>query len=266
MRIGSILMIGVLVMVGLLCVAFAGVLRGPTPQNTPKRELLVYCGITMIKPIGEIAREIERQENCRILITKGGSGNLLRAIRVNRVGDLYLPGSDSYIETCVDEGLVTETALVGHNRAALMVQKGNPRGIPGCLDCLKDPNYTVVIGDPSSGSIGRETKKALDRRGIFDAVAENAVRLTTDSKDLIKVLKDKEADVVVNWFATCTWPENRPYVDALRIDEEYASRKKLVLGLLRFSRHPDIARKFLAYAASAEGRETFRRYGLHDPE
>ncbi|MGD9212194.1 MAG: substrate-binding domain-containing protein, partial [Desulfobacteraceae bacterium] len=58
-----------------------------------EKELLVYCGITMIKPISEIAGKIEQQHSCKITITKGGSGNLLQSIKVNQVGDLYLPGS-----------------------------------------------------------------------------------------------------------------------------------------------------------------------------
>ena len=225
-------------------------------------ELLVYCGITMIKPVTDIARVIEQQENCRITITKGGSGNLLRSIKVNEVGDLYLPGSDSYIKTATDEGLVSESVFVGYNKAALMVRKGNPKQITNDLNNLTEGKYYVVIGNPDSGSIGRETKKILERKGIFDEVAKAARRLTTDSKDLTMVLKHQEADLAVNWYATSTWPENEPYIDALGIDEQYASKKKLVLGLLTCSRHPDIARKFMAYAESDAGRALFEKYGL----
>jgi len=229
-----------------------------------KKELLVYCGVTMIKPVTEIARIIEQQSGCKITITKGGSGNLLRSIKVNKVGDLYLPGSDSYIKTAIEEELVNDTAFVGYNKAAIMVQKGNPKGLSSNLENLANSEYYVVIGDPDSGSIGRETKKILERKGIFDAVAKNARRLTTDSKDLAKVLKDKEADLVVNWYATATWAENEPYVDAIGIDEEYAAKKRLVLGLLTCSEHPDIARQFIVYATSDAGRELFTKYGLFD--
>ncbi len=237
----------------------------PAISAEPNRdELLVYCGITMIKPMTEIARIIEAQENCRIIITKGGSGNLLHAIEVNRFGDLYLPGSDSYIKTCRDKGLVSETTVVGYNKAAIMVQKGNPKGITADLANLANPDYYVVIGDPNSGSIGRETKRILEKRGIYDAVARNARALTTDSKDLVKVLRNKEADVVINWYATSTWQENAPYVDALSIDEQYASKKTLVLGLLTCSRHPEIAKKFIAYASSPDGKALFQKYGLYN--
>ncbi len=231
-----------------------------------KPELLVYCGITMIAPMAEIAAIIEKQENCKITITKGGSGNLLKSIKANKMGDLYLPGSDSYIKICQEEGLVTDAVFVGYNKAAIMVQEGNPKNITADLDNLTSKDYYVVIGNPKSGSIGRETKKILDAKGIFDAVINNSRKLTTDSKDLALVLKNQEADIVINWYAACTWPEYKDYVDALPIDEQYATKKKLTIGLLTYSKYPEIARKIMAFAASEQGKDLFNKFGLYDIE
>ena len=254
--------------VALVAVVLGVVITRPGPSEadaaTAKKQLLIYCGITMIQPMTEIARVIEQQEGCEIIITKGGSGNLLRAIKVNKLGDLYLPGSDSYIKTCKEEGLVSETVHVGYNKAAIMVQKDNPKSISNDLRNLASPDYYVVICNPNSGSIGRETRKILERAGIFDQVSRNASQLTIDSKDLVNVLRNKEADLVINWYATSTWPDNEPYVNVLSIDEQYAFKKKLVLGLLTFSKHPDIAGKFMAYASSEKGRALFEQYGLFD--
>ncbi len=235
-------------------------------ESAKKQELLIYCGITMITPMTQIAEHIENEHNCKIHIIKDGSGNLLRAIKTNNIGDLYLPGSDSYIKTTIKEGLIEEkdTVHVGYNKAAMMVQKGNPKSITADLNNLANNKYYVAIGNPQSGSIGREAKKILTKKGIFDKVIANARRLTTDSKDLINVLKNKEADIVINWYATSTWPENQPYVDVLPIKEEYAKKKKLVLGLLKTSAHPDIARAFMQFASSEEGRAIFNKYGLYD--
>ena len=231
-----------------------------------EKELLIYCGITMISPMSEIAEIIEEQENCKIIITKGGSGNLLDSIRVNQIGDLYLPGSDSYIETCLEEGLVTENVHVGYNKAAIMVQKDNPKNISANLTSFLNESYIIYLGNPDSGSIGKETKKIFEKKGIWDNVSSNVAQLTTDSKDLTGCLVDKTADLVVNWYATSTWDENEPYIDAMAISEEYASKKKLVLGLLTTSEYPEIAREFMDYASSDAGREIFNKYGLYDIE
>ena len=229
-----------------------------------KKELLVYCGITMIKPMAEIAEIIERDYDCKILITKGGSGNLLKSIKANKIGDLYLPGSDAYIQTTLEQGLVTDTVHVGYNKAAMMVRTGNPKNIPASLDSLADKRFLVAIGNPESGSIGRETKKILDKKSIFSKVIANVQMMTTDSKDLSRLLKDEEVDLVVNWYATATWPENIDTITVLPISEEYAGKKKLIIGLLRFSSYPEIAKAFMNYAASDKGKAIFNKYGLYD--
>ena len=69
-----------LLMIYLLSMLLVGCNDQPQAETKPK-ELLVYCGITMIKPMSEIARVIEEKEHCRIIITKDGSGNLLKSIR-----------------------------------------------------------------------------------------------------------------------------------------------------------------------------------------
>lgn len=235
----------------------------PTQAEANRKELLIYCGITMIQPMSEIASIIEQQEQVKISIIKGGSGNLLKSIKFNQVGDLYLPGSESYIQQAKAESLIVETVHVGFNQAAMMVQKGNPRAIKADLNALTETNNYVVIGNPESGSIGKETKKILTSALLFDDVMSNAREMTTDSKRLIEVLRKGEADLVINWYATARWPENIAYVDTLMIDEQYAKKKNLILALLSSSKYPDIARKFMDYAASEQGRSIFNKYGLY---
>lgn len=233
-----------------------------TEETSPKKELLIYCGITMIRPMQEIALIIEQKHNCTIKITKQGSGLLLKSIETNMVGDLFLPGSDSYMKTCLEKGWVKETVNVGFNRAALIVQKGNPLAITADVHNLLNKNYRIVLGSAEDGSIGRETKEILDRNGIFQQAIDNALYLTADSKGMVQALQEQKADLVLNWYATALWEENKPFMDAMPLDDNTAPPHKLVLGLLTFSRYPDIARSFLALAGSEQGKEIFARHGF----
>ena len=42
--------------------------------------------------------------------------------------------------------------------------------------------------------------------------------------------------------------------------------QKLVIGLLKTTRYPEIASRFMAYATSPEGRAIFEKYGLYHGE
>lgn len=233
-------------------------------KATSPKKILIYCGITMIKPMTEIASNFEKQHNCKVIIIKGGSGNLLKSIETNKVGDLYLPGSEAYIAKAKKQNLITATAHVGYNKAAMIVIKGNPLNIPADLSILTNSSLYVVLGNPRSGSIGLETKKILTRFGNYDQAIKNSRQLTTDSKKLVQVIRDKEADVVINWFATSTWEGNNQFMDVIPIDEKYAPKKKLILAVLTYSKHPKLAEEFLEYAASEKGNKIFNKYGLYE--
>jgi molybdate transport system substrate-binding protein len=232
--------------------------------ESSQKQLLVYCGITMIKPMTEIARFIEREQDCEITLTQGGSEDLYQSLKTAQRGDLYLPGSASYRERHLDEGLLGDFVTVGYNQSAMLVAKGNPKAVTADVNELLRDDLAVVICNPESGSIGRETKRLLSKAGIYDAVFAKAAYLTTDSRNLNNALKTGQADVILNWRATAFFEDNAPFMDVIDLPQELAQPKKLVLNLLTFSSHPSIARRLMEYAAGPDGQAIFRRYGFVD--
>ncbi len=211
----------------------------------------------------EISKLFEKEHGCKVSFINGGSGKLLSLLLKNRNGDLFLPGSDSYIKKIMNEhkGLITAQAHVGFNKAALFVKKGNPKGFVPDLNNLLSPEYKVIIGSAEKGSIGKETKKILTQKGIYDQVKAKAV-VTLHSQSLVNAVKSGKADITINWFAVSTWPENINSVEAFPIDEQFAQKKKLILAVLEDSKNPDLAMGFLQLASSEKGKALFRQYGL----
>ena len=242
----------------ILCVSC----RDQAAEAPMKREILIYCGITMAQPIQEIAEIIEESHNCIVKIIKGGSGSLYRAILENKVGDLYLPGVPSYMHTCLDEGLVSRSVKVGVNRAAMIVRAGNPLGLTANLKHFTDKQLRIVLASAESGSIGRETKQILQAANIYADVKVNTLFFTTDSKNLTRTLRNDEADLSINWAATAYWKENRNDIEALFLDSYTAQPRLLLLGQLKYAAFPDIAGAFIDYAVSAQGQAIFQKYGF----
>lgn len=229
-----------------------------------KPTLLFYCGITMVKPMKEISKIIEKKYNCNIKISQGGSKDLYDSLKFSKKGDLYLPGSDSYRKKNLKDGYLLDAKYVGFNQASIFVQKGNPKNIKK-LDDLVNEDLAVVLCDPNSGSIGKMTKKVLKKykgEEFFEDSYDNAVEIGTDSRNLNRALIEKRADVTVNWRATAFWPENFTHMDVIDIDEKYSPKKRLLINLLSFSENKEIAKALMDYAASPEGREIMKRYGF----
>jgi molybdate transport system substrate-binding protein len=235
----------------------------PTEEDKP--QLLFYIGITMVKPIAQLVEEFEKENNCEIIVSQGGSQDLYDSLKQSQQGDLYMPGSYSYRKNNLGDGILLDDAvLVGYNKASIVVAKGNPLGFTNDLVQLSNPENRVVICNPDSGSIGKETKKILEAHGTFDEVFSNAIYLTTDSRNLTDAIANKDADICINWHATTAWEGNRENVDAILIDEEYAKKKMLILSLTSFSEEPELTKKFMEYASSEHGRQVFKDYGFLD--
>ncbi|MEA3498869.1 MAG: substrate-binding domain-containing protein [Campylobacterota bacterium] len=239
-----------------------GVTVNLSASNKPT--LLFYCGITMVKPMVEISKIIEKKHNCTIKIIQGGSKDLYQSLSYSKKGDIYLPGSDSYRKKYLKEGYLLDSQEIGFNQAAIFIRKGNPKNIKN-LKSLVDENISTILCNPNSGSIGKMTKKILNKykgADFFDEAYDLAVEIGTDSRNLNKALIDKKVDMTINWRATAFWSENSPYIDIIEIDQKYAPKKKLVLNLLKFSNHPKIALDLMKFASSQEGIKIMQKYGF----
>lgn len=236
----------------------------PIFAQATKPELLLYCGITMVRPMTEIAQNFEKRENVKVTLAQGGSEDLYQSLKRSGVGDLYLPGEPTYRNKFVGEGLLGEYQIVGYNQMALMVQKGNPKKVKGDPKELLRKDLAVMIGNASSGSVGKESKDILDAVGIYPKVVDVAISLAPDSRSLANAMKKKEVDLVMNWRATGFFPDNAVAMDVIDLNPKLAKPQALLLNLVTFSKHKDLARRFIAYAAGDEGQAIFRKHGFLD--
>ena len=227
-----------------------------------KKELLFYIGITMVKPVSELAENFEKANNCKIKILQGGSQDLYDSIKSSNVGDLYLPGTLSYRDKYLSEGLLLDGKFVGFNKLALVVKKGNPKNVKASLEELTNEDYKVVLGNDQSGSVGKASKNVLVEADLYKKAILNSIFLASDSRNLIEAIKADNADLVLNWYATTFWDNNEEFVEAIELDDKSSAKSKLVLNLLKTSQNTDLTKKFMEYAASAEGRMIFKKYGF----
>lgn len=253
-----------IVVIVIFSIVFLNLVGCQANENNEKKEMLFYIGITMVKPVSELVEIFEKENDCVIKIIQGGSNDLYESIDASNRGDLYLPGSNFYRLNNYESGYFLEGQFVGYNKATLVVKKGNPLGFTGDLSALADKNNRVVICNPDSGSIGKETKKILEKYGNFEEVFANALYLTSDSRNITKAISSNEADISINWYATIFWDDNEDKVEGIIIDEKYALKKKLVFSLLKSSENKELARKFMKYASSEEGKSIFYKYGFLD--
>lgn len=227
-------------------------------------KLLLYCGITMVRPMTEIAQLFEKRENINIAIAQGGSEDLYQSAKKSGVGDWYLPGEPSYRDKHLAEGLFGEQVTVGHNQMAMMVLKGNPKKVKADPRELLRKDLIAIIGNAESGSVGQEAKSILDRLGIYPQVIRSAAFLAPDSRSLMNAMKNGEADVTMSWRATGFFADNAAKLDVIELDPKIAKPQPLLLIQLKSTKQPELAKRFMALTAGEEGQAIFRKHGFLD--
>ena len=237
--------------------------QSKSPQiGKPQKELLVFCGITMIDPVRQLMTRFEQEAGVKMTMSYGGSADLMQSIKLNKAGDIYFPGGESFIAEADKEGLLRERRQVGVNQVALMVRKGNPKGLTGNLKEILKSGVQVGIGHPDLGSIGKETMRILQAEGMYDQVIAASAMMQPDSKALSGALREEKVDVVLNWKAVLTFQDNNQYMEVLPIIGDVATPHKLTMAIIANSRELELANRFLDFCASDQGRAVFQRYGF----
>jgi molybdate transport system substrate-binding protein len=239
-------------------------LMGSALAQAPRPEMLLYCGITMVRPMTEIAQAFEKLESIKIVIAQGGSEDLYQSARKSGVGDWYLPGEPAYRDAHLAEGLLGDYVTVGYNQMALVVQKGNPKQVKADPSQLLRKDLTAIVGNAESGSVGQEAKRILDQLGIYPKVVKAAAFLAPDSRALMAAMRKGEADVTMSWRATAFFPDNAAKLEAIDLDPKLAVLQPLLLNVLRTTRDAERAKRFMAFAAGDDGQAIFRRHGFLD--
>lgn len=246
----------------LVVVLLLNALCAQAGNDSAKKELLIFCGITMIDPVKELMDLYHKESGVRASMSYGGSADLMKSVMINEIGDIYFPGTDSFVAEAERHGIVVDKRQVGSNQAALFVQKGNPKNLTGNLDELTDPTIQVAIGHPDLGSVGKEAKVILEAKGIYDKVVANAAMMQPDSKALSSLILDGKVDVVLNWRAAYFLQDNRTRMDMVPIAGEWARTHALTMTVVRYSKHRAEAIAFLELCASQKGREIFAKFGF----
>ena len=94
--------------------------------------------------------------------------------RVAQVGDLYLAGDATFIEIAREQGLLAESIPLATMRPVIATAKGNPKGIRSARGLVREDVH-VALGNPDAASVGKQTRIALTRAGLWDEL-EAAVR------------------------------------------------------------------------------------------
>ncbi len=225
--------------------------------------LLVYSAGAVAPPLQDALNAFDRKENIESSFVAGKPENLLKAIALNKKGDIMSCGAEYVHDEAEDRGLFktgTRRSL-GYRRSILIVPEGNPKGIKR-LEDLAEPG--VRVGIAVGGCLKGVWDDVCSKAGIIDAVRANIVEHADACGTLMGLMHSNKADVVFGWNAFKNiWPDT---CDAVELPRDLQVFRSTAAQIVSYTRDEALSRKFIDYLVSTEGQRIYDEHGwLHKP-
>jgi molybdate transport system substrate-binding protein len=223
-----------------------------------KPELLLYCGAGIRPPVAELAEVFGERNGVKVVTDFAGSQVLLSKIEISRAGDLYMPGDKRYVDQAAEAGLILSQRSVCYFIPAILVAKGNPKGIRG-LEDLARPGIKLGLGNPEACAIGRLSRKIFEKNRIeWGRVEPNVKFQSMTVNELGLQIQSGALDAVIVWDAIARYYER--YGEEVRIPTGRNIISTVDAGVLASSKHPELAERFAEFVASEDGKAVFRKH------
>jgi molybdate transport system substrate-binding protein len=244
----------------ILTLSLASLLFAQSNRHRVK-ELHVFAGAANIPPLTEAAKLYEKRYGVKVRLTFGGSGVVLSQMKLARKGDVYVPGSDDFMEIATKEGIVDPKTvrIISWLIPVINVPKGNPKGIKSLRDLAK-PGIRVAIAVPGSVCLGDVAKEILEKAGLWEKVQPNVVMQAKDCADLAAQIKLRVVDAIIGWDVFAYWYPDTP-MENIPIPPEVLRVRHIPAGVTVFAHDRKEAQRFVNFLASETGKQCYAKCG-----
>lgn len=245
----------------LAVVGLLGLACGQSLAAAEKTRLMIFVGAASKPPAQEAEQVFEKAHpNIEIDMTFGGSGTLLQQMMLERVGDIYMPGSDDFMDKAEKQKAVlpeTRKILV-YLVPTICVQHGNPKQIRSLAD-LARPGVTVGLAKPEAVCLGNASEAILSKAGLLDAVRKNVITYAASCEHTQQLIQLGEVDAIIGWDAFKSWAPDK--IDLVKIDPKYLRVHNVPAAVSVYSKNREAAEDFITFLTSKQGKAIFSKHG-----
>ncbi len=225
--------------------------------------LTVYAGAGLMKPMEELRINFEKENNVKIKVHYGGSGEIFGMLAMGQCCDVFIPGAEKYTNDAEKKGWLlpgTKRRVVRHI-PVLVVPRGNPAKIKNISD-LAGANVRVTLGDPRACAIGKVSKKLLQKNHLYKKVKPNIVVSGPTVNQLLIYVAMNRVDVSIIWEDIVAWGAGRGKVQVIHIPDKNNIIKTVPCSVTRCSKNPKLAEKFNNYISSDNAVKVWEKWGF----
>jgi len=222
--------------------------------------LQVYSSGAVAPPIKKCAEEFKTEFGTEFKFTVGKAENLISEIAELRKGDILTCGAEFILDEAQERELVLRDTRrsVGYRKSAILVPMGNPKKIKSMSDLAREG---VKVGISISGCLLGVWDDVSSKAGLTDKIRRNITDFADGCGAVMALINQKKVDAVFGWDAfKRLWMKT---MEVVELPKELQVYRSTGVATIKFSKNKELAKKFIDFLVSENGKKIYREYGWH---
>lgn len=198
-----------------------------------------------------------------LLFTFGGSGALMQQIEQGAPSDIFISAAQKQMTMLEDKGYILESSKKDllENKVVLIVPVDQGLELTSFEDVVGEKVTSLGLGEPGSVPVGQYAEEIFTTLGILETI-----------KNEEKIVYAKDVKEVLSWVATGNVDAGVVYAtDAKTTDDVNVICEAPIgsyspaiypVGVIKESKHVDVAEDFVAYLSSEDVKSVFEGLGF----
>ena len=227
------------------------------------QEITVSAAISLKEAFAELGKSFEAgQKGTRVQFNLGASGDLVRQILAGAPVDVFASAGLIEMDELEQKGFTapgTRMNFAG-NTVVLAVPTASTLRLEGFSDLTRKEVKKIAIGNPQTVPAGRYAEQVLRSLQLWEPLKDKLV-FAENVRQVLDYVARGEVDAGLV-YATDALTRARDLKKVLPAPEGSHSPVVYPIAAVKGTKNEGLARAFIAWVISSEGKNIFERYGF----
>ena len=227
------------------------------------QEITVSAAISLKEAFAELGKAFEAgQKGARVQFNFGASGDLVRQILAGAPVDVFASAGLKEMDELDRKGLTAPGTRVNFagNTVVLAIPTASTLRLEAFSDLTRKEVKKIAIGNPQTVPAGRYTEQVLRGLQLWETLKDKLV-FAENVRQVLDYVARGEVDAGLV-YATDALTRARELKKILPAPEGSHQPVVYPVAAVKGSKNEGLARAFIAWVISSEGKRIFERYGF----
>ena len=233
------------------------------PAAEPTTEITVSAAISLKNAFEEVGKTREgRNPATKIRFNFGGSGDLARQIEAGAPVDVFASAAQKDMDDVDQKGLIVSGSRMNFaGNSVVLVQPRLSKVRMERFEDLRNPGVKkMVIGNPKSVPAGRYAEEVLKYLNLWEVV-KNKLIFAEHVRQALDYVARNEVDAAIVYSTDALIGPREVRIVTKAPDK---SHPPIIypIGMVKGSSHQFLAKEFISFVLSPEGKNLLQKYGF----